>query len=151
MVMSAKAGKDGFATLRDEMLSESSELTALMAQTEPKREIALAFGRMRKQSGLSQKDIVERTGWDKGFVSRLEGAMGGMPDTETIARFAEACGVKVGLAVYLEPAHQPAAILDLVPLRAAPPAGLRRRTTPAEAVEADEVTEAGAPPSPLAR
>ena len=46
------------------------------------------------ERGLTQKDVVARTGWSKGFVSRLLSG-GGNLTLRTLARFEEAVGVDV--------------------------------------------------------
>jgi transcriptional regulator with XRE-family HTH domain len=62
---------------------------------------------LRKSKGFSAKQIAERTGWDKAFVSRLESGLNGFPDAVTVARYAEACGVTAGVVIGepTEPCH----------------------------------------------
>jgi transcriptional regulator with XRE-family HTH domain len=76
----------------------------------------MMLARIRKYAGLTHKDICSKTGWNKSFVSRLETASGAMPDSQTITRFADACGLRVGLLVYkpAEPRH--VHIVDVVRL-----------------------------------
>lgn len=95
------SGKEfkSFAEIHEQILEDIPEVRARWTATDAKREIALMLSGVRKQAGLSQRQIAERTGWDKSFVSRLEGASGGMPDTETIARYAAACGATVGMVI----------------------------------------------------
>jgi transcriptional regulator with XRE-family HTH domain len=50
--------------------------------------------RVRKTAGLSLADVAERTGMDRGFVSRLETGQGN-PTVETLARYAAALGKRV--------------------------------------------------------
>jgi transcriptional regulator with XRE-family HTH domain len=71
----------------------------LWDETEAQRGVGKALALYRHERGLSQKDIAERTGWDKGFVSRLEGAQGGVPETKTLARYVEACGARLGVVI----------------------------------------------------
>jgi transcriptional regulator with XRE-family HTH domain len=78
---------------------KSKDNRKLWDQTERKRGVAMALAQYRHERGVSQKDIAERTGWDKGFVSRLEGAQGGVPETKTLARYVEACGARLGVVV----------------------------------------------------
>jgi transcriptional regulator with XRE-family HTH domain len=85
--------------LRSRIHGASPEIRDLWSKTALKRRFAGMFVRMREVAGAPQTRIVERTGWDKAFVSRLEGAQGGVPDINTIARFADACGLTVGLVV----------------------------------------------------
>ena len=88
-----------FDALQEKILQEVPAALDLWNRTEPRRKIAMNAGSSPIRQGLSQKDVAERAGWDKAFVSRLEGASGGMPDTETIARYAEACGATAGIVI----------------------------------------------------
>jgi transcriptional regulator with XRE-family HTH domain len=106
-----------FDVLQERMLRDDPEYRRLWEATEPKRKIAIALVRMRKQAGRTQSDVAQRAGWDKAFVSRLEGASGAVPDTSTLARYAEACGRSVGL-VFLEVEDDRAKVIDAVTLSA---------------------------------
>jgi transcriptional regulator with XRE-family HTH domain len=86
-----------YALVRDEVLAEVPGAAEAWAKHESKRGFGLLFARMRKRAGLLQKDVAERTGWDKAFVSRLESGQGAVPDMQTLARFAEACGATAGV------------------------------------------------------
>lgn len=86
-----------YSVLQEEILNASPEARELLKKTASKRRIALMLVRMRAKKDLTQKDIVDRSGLDKSTVSRLEGAQGGVPDLHTLARFAEACGMALGL------------------------------------------------------
>lgn len=72
------------------------------------------------ERGLSQKDIVERTGWSKGFVSRLLSG-GGNLTLRTLARFEDAVGADVLLVSEATPlavapgADAPAPTAELAP------------------------------------
>jgi transcriptional regulator with XRE-family HTH domain len=82
-----------------------------------RRAISTALVRLRKQAGFTQVQLAERAGWDKAFVSRLEGAAGASPDTATLSRYARACGQAVGLVfASIEPHH--AHVIDAVTLAA---------------------------------
>ncbi|MBS0380674.1 MAG: helix-turn-helix transcriptional regulator [Proteobacteria bacterium] len=96
---------------------QDSEYRRLWEATAPKRAIALALVRLRKQAQLTQSDVAQRAGWNKAFVSRLEGAGGSIPDTTTLARYAEACGRSVGL-VFLDVEADQAQVIDAVTLAA---------------------------------
>jgi transcriptional regulator with XRE-family HTH domain len=103
---SAAMGEE-YALLRDEILRDVPAAKEAWEASRGKRAAALMLARLRKAVRLSQKDVADRAGWDKSFVSRLEGAQGGVPDTQTMARFAEACGATMGLvvAVPVEPSR----------------------------------------------
>jgi transcriptional regulator with XRE-family HTH domain len=53
---------------------------------------------LREAAGLSLADVAERTGMDKGFVSRLETGQGN-PTVDTLARYAAALGKRVVFGV----------------------------------------------------
>lgn len=96
--MTRKRSQD-FDALQEKILQDVPVARELWDRAEPRRRIATMLVRLRSEKGLSQKDVAERAGWDKAFVSRLEGAGGGMPDAETIARYAEACGATAGIVI----------------------------------------------------
>lgn len=78
---------------------KSKDNRKLWDQTERKRGVGMALAEYRHERGVSQRDIAKRTGWDKGFISRLEGAQGGVPETKTLARYVEACDARLGVVV----------------------------------------------------
>jgi len=53
---------------------------------------------LREAAGLSLADVAGRTGMDKGYVSRLETGRGN-PTVGTLARYAQALGVRVVFGV----------------------------------------------------
>jgi transcriptional regulator with XRE-family HTH domain len=94
-----------YSSTRNRIFETSEEARQLWKATALKRRIGLLFSRMRAAREFSQKDIVAHTGWDKSFVSRLEGAHGGIPDIQTLARFADTCGLTIGLLVCERPSR----------------------------------------------
>jgi DNA-binding XRE family transcriptional regulator len=60
--------------------------------------------RRRDELGLSLADVSERSGLDKGMISRLETGKVLNPTISTLWRYAEALGMKVGLSVEPAPA-----------------------------------------------
>jgi DNA-binding XRE family transcriptional regulator len=80
-----------YAEFRDEIFRINPEIKALWDETAPKRQISLVLATARTRAGLSQQDIAERTGWDKDTIMHLEGALGDVPDDETIAQYIAAC------------------------------------------------------------
>jgi len=103
--------------LRDELLQADPEFRRLWDESAPKRAIAIALVRMRKQAGFTQSELAARAGWDKAFVSRLEGAGGPVPDTSTLVRYAAACERAVGL-VFASVEEDRAHVIDAVTLGA---------------------------------
>ena len=53
---------------------------------------------LREAAGLSLTDVSERTGMDKGFLSRLETGQGN-PTVTTLARYAAVLGMRVVFGV----------------------------------------------------
>ncbi len=111
-----------YSSTRDRIFRESAEVRNLWKKTALKRRIGLMLARMRNATEVSQKYIAEGTGWDKGFVSRLEGAHGGVPDLQTLARFADKCGLTIGLVVCERPTNErkDVRVIDAVSLFAEP-------------------------------
>jgi transcriptional regulator with XRE-family HTH domain len=93
------ASSENYADLKREFLETRPGFRKAWEESHPKRMIAMALVRLRKSMQLTQKDVADRAGWDKAFVSRLESASlrAGVPDTLTIQRYAEACGGVAGL------------------------------------------------------
>lgn len=86
-----------FDDVHESILNESPEIRALFAKTAKKRKFALLLAGIRKEAGLSQRDVANLAGWNKAFVSRLESAQGGIPDLDTLERYFRACGSAFGL------------------------------------------------------
>lgn len=69
---------------------------------ELKRKLALALRALRKERGLTQKDVEARSGLSQSMVSRLEAPTGGLPNWETVARYVSACDGHMLLGFSLE-------------------------------------------------
>ena len=106
---------NSFDDLQKELLQSDPDYRRVWDASAPKRAIAIAMVRMRTQAGLTQADLAAKTGWDKAFVSRLEGAAGAIPATKTLARYAEACGRSVGI-VFADVEANQAQVIDAVTL-----------------------------------
>ena len=65
-----------------------------------------ALKRRRDQLGLSLAEVSERSGLDKGMLSRLENGKILNPTMATLWRYAEALGMQVALAVEALPAGE---------------------------------------------
>jgi hypothetical protein len=92
-----------YMALRNKIYQDSPEARSMWTRTALKRRFAAMFTRMRQAAEVPQNFIVERNVWDKAYVSRLEGAHGGLPKINTITRFAEACDLTVALVVCEKP------------------------------------------------
>jgi transcriptional regulator with XRE-family HTH domain len=88
---------DGRPTAFDKEAVSQSEVQYLWQQGRIKRRFSLFLARIRKAANLTQREVADRSGWDKSFVSRMEGSQGQVPDVQTIVRFAAACNATIGL------------------------------------------------------
>ena len=83
-----------------QIFEQVPEVKKLWAETAGRRRISLMLARMRATREYTQKAVAELANWDKGYVSRLESAQAcDFPNLKTLARFAEACGMTIGLVV----------------------------------------------------
>jgi DNA-binding XRE family transcriptional regulator len=55
--------------------------------------------RIREQQGLSLADVAERSGIDRGALSKLENGHNANPTVDTLGRYAAAVGRRLGFAV----------------------------------------------------
>lgn len=144
----SKVPEDDVLDLRAQ-LRDDPEFRRPREASAPKRGIAIALVRMRKQAGLTQSDLAKKVGWDKAFVSRLEGALGPIPETATLTRYAAACGRAVGLVFASVKADQ-AHVIDAVTL-AAPAAAHPFERLRGEDLMLQEESQAGTTGSYLVR
>jgi transcriptional regulator with XRE-family HTH domain len=80
--------------IREAFLESRPDVRELWDAHRERRSLALAFVHMRQLAHLSQSQVAERAHWGKSYVSRLESIdNGSIPDTGTIARYAQACGM----------------------------------------------------------
>lgn len=59
------------------------------------RQALLALKSAREEAGLSLSDVAERSGIDKGALSRLENGVHDNPTVETLVRYATALGKRL--------------------------------------------------------
>lgn len=111
----SKRGTGRSADLREQILQSRPEVRQLWDASQTKRDMALALVRLRQRAQLSQAQLAERAGWQKSYVSRLEAASDFFPDTETIRRYAEACGGVVSV-VFTAPDASVVHVIDAVTL-----------------------------------
>ena len=60
---------------------------------------------MRKKSGLTQDEVAQRMGTQKGNISRLEKGNSN-PSWRTIQNYAHACGFRISMKVKTKPLSQ---------------------------------------------
>lgn len=87
-------------TFRDKLRKVRPEIAEDAAKNKAKRELALALKALRKEKGLTQKQVEARSGLSQPVLSRLEAPSGALPNWETVTRYVEACGghMIVGIA-----------------------------------------------------
>jgi transcriptional regulator with XRE-family HTH domain len=59
---------------------------------EIKRKLALALRALRKQKGMTQKDVEANSDLTQPMISRLEAPTGSLPNWDTVMRYVAACG-----------------------------------------------------------
>jgi transcriptional regulator with XRE-family HTH domain len=64
-----------------------------------KHQIALQLRSLRKQSGLTQRDVEAISGLSQPAISRLEAARGALPQIETIERYVAACNGRIDIVI----------------------------------------------------
>ena len=98
--------------IREEIELEKPELIAQGRQIKARharlREAVAALKATRESLGLSLADMRERTGIEKGNLSRLENAMNPNPTIDTLSRYADAVGKEIVIALVdkAEPSHR---------------------------------------------
>lgn len=88
--------------LQDVLLAESPNLAESYSRNDTKRELALLFRSLRKQAGLTQKELAARSGLSQSHISKMEAATGGLPEIESWSRYFHACGKRVKITPYAE-------------------------------------------------
>ncbi len=93
--------------LREQVEQEKPELIArgraIKARHARLREAVSVLKATRESLGLSLADIKERTGIEKGNLSRLENAVNPNPTIETLTRYADAVGKELVIALVDKP------------------------------------------------
>ncbi|MCW3781556.1 helix-turn-helix domain-containing protein [Defluviimonas salinarum] len=87
--------------LQEKMLDVIPGLRESLDANAAKRNLALALRTVRKRVGLTQKDIAGKMSVSQAAISKLEAPTGSMPMTDTIQRYAAACGVVAVIGFHL--------------------------------------------------
>lgn len=90
---------ESYDDLRNEVINERADVREAMERTKLKRALATMLVGLRKRKRLTQSQFADKAGWDKAFVSRIEGAGGGLPSLETIKHYATVCDAGLYLHV----------------------------------------------------
>lgn len=86
-------------SFRSELRRLRPDAALEIKNNEQKRKLALALRTLRKEKGLTQKDIERRSTLTQPAISRLEAPTGSLPTWETIMRYIEACNGHMLLGV----------------------------------------------------
>ncbi len=77
---------------RSQLRARRPDIARAVNANELKRKLALALRALRKEKGLTQKDIEGRSGLTQPMISRLEAPTGSLPNWDTTMRYVTACG-----------------------------------------------------------
>jgi transcriptional regulator with XRE-family HTH domain len=140
--------------VKERVFLENPAARELWTKTELQRSIGMKLAQLRNTQGLTQAELAQRVGWDKAFVSRLESAQAGVPDTVTISRYVQACNCMVAMVIF-DPVNDipvmPAGmtqmnfncrVTDVLPLVPAPLVSIGTSKTGAPTMEFKPVLEA---------
>jgi transcriptional regulator with XRE-family HTH domain len=87
-------------TFRERLRARRPDIAEAEAGSEMKRKLAQALRALRKEKGLTQKDLERRSRLSQPTISRLEAPTGALPNLDTVMRYVEACDghILVGFA-----------------------------------------------------
>ncbi len=77
---------------KSKLLQLRPDVAIELERNRQKRKLALALRALRKEKGLTQKDIAKNSTLSQPLISRLETPTGSLPNWDTIMRYVEACG-----------------------------------------------------------
>lgn len=85
-------------SLRAKLMAEDEKLQDSYVENTPKRRLALALRALRKNTKLTQEQIALKSGLRQSQISKMEAPTGPMPTTDSLNRYADACGSDLCLA-----------------------------------------------------
>ena len=80
----------------EQLVASKPELKERLELAEPCINLAIALTILRRNAGLTQKQLAAKMGRDQSFVSKMESGSGPEPDRKSIADFAQACNAGIG-------------------------------------------------------
>jgi transcriptional regulator with XRE-family HTH domain len=89
--------QDNLDPFLEEILENDSELKDRVQRNSNRWQMARQLLASRKEAGLSQTALAERTGMDQAQISRMESVSGPSPDPASIHRYLSACGFVSGV------------------------------------------------------
>jgi transcriptional regulator with XRE-family HTH domain len=89
-------------SFRDRLRSVRPDIAERLPGNEFKRKLALALRALRKERGMTQRDVEGRSGLSQSMVSRLEAPTGSLPNWDTVMRYVAACDGHMLLGFSLE-------------------------------------------------
>lgn len=78
-------------SFRSELHRLRPDAAAEIKSNEMKRKLALALRALRKEKGMTQRDVESNSTLTQPMISRLEAPTGSLPNWDTVARYVEAC------------------------------------------------------------
>lgn len=85
-------------SLRSKLLAEDPALLSSYEENTPKRELAMALRALRKNAKLTQVQVAARSKLRQSQISKMEAPTGPMPTTDSLNRYASACGADLCVA-----------------------------------------------------
>ena len=78
-------------SFRSQLLERRPDVVREIETYELKRKLALALRALRKEKGMTQKDVERKSTLSQPMISRLESPTGSLPAWETVMRYVTAC------------------------------------------------------------
>lgn len=87
-----------YSTLRQEVLEKRPKVQAEIDNLSESNRWVLLLKSMRREAGITQRELAERTGWEQSYIARLE-SLGNktVPSLKTMRRYSEACGTDLAI------------------------------------------------------
>lgn len=79
-------------SFRSEVRNLRPDVVSDIQNNELKRKLALALRALRKEKGMTQKDVEANSDLTQPMISRLEAPSGSLPNWDTVTRYVAACG-----------------------------------------------------------
>jgi transcriptional regulator with XRE-family HTH domain len=84
-------------TLLEGLIREDQAALKLWEERRPRARLSAALLRVRRGLKLTQSDVARKMGLEQSNIARIEGAQGAAQTTEALIRYANACGLTLGI------------------------------------------------------
>lgn len=88
---------DGVDTLLEGLIREDPAALKLWQERRPRAKLSAALVRVRRALKLTQRDVAGKIGLEQSNIARMESAGGAAQTTEALMRYANACGLTLGI------------------------------------------------------